>query len=368
MDGDHLDGSWVQNCRPASITHPDVYAYGRPVSQLPGKYSYRLCFRLSASELLRTQAALSWNWQPRTCQLTPVDGSQFDKWLGARLVLLVGDSLMGQLFYSLLFLLGSAVTQIRRFPWRNNMAQAALNASVQSACESSAGSEGDGQAIEAVLQGGGRILFVMTHFAHLHQLQKNADSAPWASHTREASVMVVHGGHHYRQIDPSFKSYGALVRGAEASLASVMRPDANLVLLTTNVGHRDCEKAKQPFESPRTAWEQLVSNGSPYEWQPPNTTTRQRFSEQSLEKGRERDPYDWRAPALHEVLWREVFARSEAFAHRFRVLNVSFLDARPDGHVGSARSVGGVVDCLHYCYPGPADYWAASFYNLVMGL
>ena len=180
--------------------------------------------------------------------------------------------------------------------------------------------------------------------------------------------MVVHGGHHYRQIDPSFKSYGALVRGAEASLASVMRPDANLVLLTTNVGHRDCEKAKQPFESPRTAWEQLVSNGSPYEWQPPNTTTRQRFSEQSLEKGRERDPYDWRAPALHEVLWREVFARSEAFAHRFRVLNVSFLDARPDGHVGSARSVGGVVDCLHYCYPGPADYWAASFYNLVMGL
>lgn len=352
--------------------HPDVYAYGRPISKLPGKYSYRLCFRLSASELSRTQAALSWNWQPRNCHLASVDGSQFDAWLGTRLVLFVGESLMGQLFYSLLFLLGPAVAHIRHFPWRGDMAQAARNASVQSACESSAGSEGDGQAIEAVLQRGGRILFVMTHFAYLHQLQ-NAESAPWASHAREACVMLMHVGHHFRQIDASFKSYGALVRGAEASLATVLRPDSNLVLLTTNVGHRDCEKATRPFDSPRTAWEQLVSGGSPYEWQPPNSsasqaTTFQRFSAQSLEKGRERDPYDWRAPALHEVLWREVFTRSEAFAHRFRVLNVSFVEARPDGHVGSARSLGGVVDCLHYCYPGPTDFWASSFYNLVLGL
>ena len=24
------------------------------------------------------------------------------------------------------------------------------------------------------------------------------------------------------------------------------------------------------------------------------------------------------------------------------------------------------LDCLHYCYPGPADYWALALYNLML--
>ena len=24
------------------------------------------------------------------------------------------------------------------------------------------------------------------------------------------------------------------------------------------------------------------------------------------------------------------------------------------------------LDCLHYCYPGPSDYWAKTLYNLLM--
>ena len=49
-----------------------------------------------------------------------------------------------------------------------------------------------------------------------------------------------------------------------------------------------------------------------------------------------RDPFDWRAPALHEVSWAHVFHASPAFRHRFSLLNVSFVDARPDGHVATA--------------------------------
>lgn len=24
------------------------------------------------------------------------------------------------------------------------------------------------------------------------------------------------------------------------------------------------------------------------------------------------------------------------------------------------------LDCLHYCYPGPTDFWALSIYNLML--
>ena len=65
-----------------------------------------------------------------------------------------------------------------------------------------------------------------------------------------------------------------------------------------------------------------------------------------------------------------MFTRSKAFAHRFHVLNVSFVDARPDGHVATANPKPGAAgpDCLHYCYPGVSDFWAAGLYNLFLGL
>ena len=53
--------------------------------------------------------------------------------------------------------------------------------------------------------------------------------------------------------------------------------------------------------------------------------------------------------------------------------------APPDGHVASAMRYSPTtgrfgakwktefpLDCLHYCYPGPADYWALALYNLML--
>jgi len=39
-----------------------------------------------------------------------VRGEAFDRWLGARHMLVLGDSLMAQLYYSLVWLLGDTVT------------------------------------------------------------------------------------------------------------------------------------------------------------------------------------------------------------------------------------------------------------------
>ena len=84
------------------------------------------------------------------------------------------------------------------------------------------------------------------------------------------------------------------------------------------------------------------------------------------------DKYDWRAPALHEHEWRRR-VRSTPLAGRLSVLNVSHVDARADGHVGSAmaahsdaKKARAAKDCLHYCYPGPSDSWAVALYNLLL--
>ena len=374
MDGDHLDGRWVQVCQPSSITQPDLYAYGRPIVKLPGKYDYRLCFRQSVHELTRTQAALSWSWQPHACHMVPVDGNGFDSWLGRRTILLLGDSIMGQLFYSLVFLLGRAVAHIRHFVLSGGLRQAAANTSTRNVCESGAGSEADGQAVEVTLQQGGRILFVSSHFSLVQQMQR-ANRTSWASYAREADFVLLNMGHHFRQIDSTFASYSSVVRATESSLSSVLSPQAHLAFLTTNVGHPGCATAARPFDSPSIAWGQLVSSGSPYDWTPPNVpstnanlTGRAQFYSRLV--GNKLDPFDWRAPPLHEVAWRDIFSSSKAFGHRFHVLNVSFVDARPDGHVAAAnpKRGGAGVDCLHYCYPGVSDFWAASLYNLLLAL
>jgi hypothetical protein len=56
-----------------------------------------------------------------------------------------------------------------------------------------------------------------------------------------------------------------------------------------------------------------------------------------------------------------------------------FMDARADGHVASSMryspttgefsgptKTGFPIDCLHYCCPGPTDFWALALYNLLL--
>ena len=151
-----------------------------------------------------------------------------------------------------------------------------------------------------------------------------------------------------------------------ANLESRLKPSAHLVFRTTNVGHHACENASRPLKSRAEAWRQLTRPGAdPWEWRP-NVKAKDLFV----------DKYNWRGPPLFESAWGEA-ARS-AFGSRFAYLNVSFLDARADGHVATAMRYGASttkldkwkarfpLDCLHYCYPGPADYWALSLYNMLM--
>ena len=113
-NGDHLRGRWLQNCDPAAAPlrpRPDVYAYGRALPRVTGKFDFRVCYRSSFWELERALQTLSWTWRPYDCRLEPFDAQAFDAWLHKRTLVLIGDSLTAQLYYSLVFLLGATIVR-----------------------------------------------------------------------------------------------------------------------------------------------------------------------------------------------------------------------------------------------------------------
>lgn len=364
MDGDHLDGRWVQNCDPRLIHRPDHYAYGRALPVVQGWYDYRLCYRQSATERLRALQALSWSWRPKSCALAPIVGGHFDRWLGQRMVLILGDSLSAQTFYSLVWLLGDVV--LRHTDTRGvDPSEAGENHTEHStdSCASSVGNEGGFLSV-AHLRSGGKVVKILRHASLVDELYSLGKPGMvwWSSWLLAADVVVLNVGHHYHLVDKGFDKYARFARLAARHLKTAMKPAAHLVFRTTNVGHHACEDASRPLRSRHEAWAQLT-DGAREIW-----AWRTQRGKADLFK----DKYSWRGPPLFEGEWRDA-AKRGALGDRFAFLNVSFLDLRADGHVatamrysattgsyGSKEKVSFPLDCLHYCYPGPSDYWALS--------
>jgi hypothetical protein len=191
MDGDHLDGQWVQTCDPRKIERPDRYAYGRALHQVPGKFGYRLCYRQSATERLRTMQAMSWSWQPRGCALAPVRGDDFDRWLDNRTILFVGDSLSAQSYYSLLWLLGDAVVDKQDMRGSEAYAPDTWSASKIGMCESTVGTEG-GVLSLARLRSGGQLIKVLRHIDLVTDL---SGAAFWLPYLERADITILNIGH-----------------------------------------------------------------------------------------------------------------------------------------------------------------------------
>ena len=393
MDGDHLRGRWVQNCDPAPAAplrrRPDLYAYGRPMPRVQGKFDFRVCYRTSFWERERALQALSWTWRPYDCRLEPFDGAAFDKWLGTRTLVIIGDSLTAQLFYSFVLLLGGAVAGtaehadgVRRGRASDGAGGTAADPPAPPICSTGVADEGLSSFSEVRLASGGRVIKVLGHTRYIQELQR-VERAPWLRFVQAADFLVLNIGHHYRSVDRTFAGYTEMVRQVESSLSAHLKPTAHVVVRTTNVGHRGCENATRPLQDRRAAWERLAERpGGAFEWTPPAADAAPkeagRGNPHSASSGR-KDPFDWRAPALHEGAWAQVFgATSSALHRRFSLLNLSFVDSRVDGHVANAMRYsdeserkahwGGGLDCLHYCFPGPVDFWSLSLFNLLTRL
>ena len=380
-NGDHLQGRWLQNCAPESIRRPDRYAYGRALSRHAGPWDYRLCYKMGYVERERARATLTWSWRPDSCVLSTVDGLRFATWLGQRTMLFIGDSLTAQHFFSLVLLLGSAVVSVTdavpdpsrgsirtAAPARGSCAEAAGRTKC-GACEyEGLGAEG-GAFTEARLLGGGRLVKVLGHVEMAEQLGRGMARAWWLDELAGADVIVFnYVGHHLRTMDPSFRTYPDLVGASLRALARHAKPTAHLIMRTSNLGHAKCETQMRPLTSRAEAWRQLGGYG----WRPKPGFVPKYYGEPRRGIA---DVYDWRAPVLAECEWtRQVTGRpSLRLAERFSVLNVSHVDLRSDGHVGDAmrhhhdkKIRSAKPDCLHYCFPGPADSWAVALYNMLL--
>ena len=416
----------MQTCDPRLITRPDVFAYGRAIPEVAGWYDYRICYRQSATERLRTLQALSWSWRPYSCAMRPIDGAAFDAWLGKRTLLFLGDSLNAQMYYSLSWLLGDSIAEHKDLfgyetPGANRTERK------MDTCTTGVGNEG-GWLSTATLRGGGRLVKVMRHGDLIDEM-KRMEKAFWAPWLQEADIVVLNVGHHYHSKDPTFGKYPKLVRTTMNQLGKLIKPSAQLIYRTTNVGHHKCENASRPLRSRLAAWEKLTETGtSVWEWNtrksarrpeprrrpepppiprssfshhhsgrldptaqrhcprrrppraapPPRSPLLSRSGASAVDLFK--DKYNWRGPPMFEVEWAAAAARApDRWGGRFTVLNVSFMDARADGHVAASQRYSSMhgrfgadwkrnfpLDCLHYCYPGPSDYWAKTLYNLLM--
>lgn len=383
-NGDHLAGAWIQNCHPDAIRRPDRYAYSQSLGAHSGQWDYRLCYRMGYLERERARLALSYTWRPHKCSMRVVDGMAFSRWLGGRTILFWGDSLTAQHYFSLVLMLGGAVTTIRDVA-PDASSPAAAKASIERARRAASanggrscgrcgysglGDEG-GAYTEASLVGGGRLIKVLGHAEMATQLSDGFRTAWWRQLWAAADVIVFNYiGHHQRTVDPAFTSYARRVSSALTAMIANTKPSAQLIMRVSNLGHPGCEADFRPLSSSAEAWRRL--GGRQWRHQPGFTPAHYGAARSGP------DPYDWRAPLLHEGEWAAQIRHgggvlgAHAFARRFDVLNVSHVDRRSDGHVGAAMRLrpgaakDGARDCLHYCFPGPSDAWASALYNLLL--
>ena len=77
--------------------------------------------------------------------------------------------------------------------------------------------------------------------------------------------------------DPTFGKYPKLVRTTMNQLGKLIKPSAQLIYRTTNVGHHKCENASRPLRSRLAAWEKLTETGtSVWEWNTRKSARRRR--------------------------------------------------------------------------------------------
>ena len=158
----------------------------------------------------------------------------------------------------------------------------------------------------------------------------------WAKYVREADIVLMNVGHHYSGIDPRFSKYNQMALDGAKGLVRMAKPTTQFIFRTTNVGHWNCSIQLEPMKNSEQAigrrrWNRVdVGKGS--------SATRFDFLRVCTlltDKLSEADKYNWRQPGLHEHVWEDAFEEAGA-GSRFRFLNVSFIDARADAHVGNA--------------------------------
>eukprot|EP00903_Cladosiphon_okamuranus_P011478 g10810.t1 len=149
-------------------------------------------------------------------------------------------------------------------------------------------------------------------------------------------TVVVNSGAHPRPRE----EYRLAMETASETIGAAMKrlhgDRAVLVVRNTVPGHWGCEKRK--FNPPVSAEvaARLVAAGP--------------------------EDYHWKDFHAYNEILEEAFLNNSV--HEWKLLDAySPTILRADSHPGEA---GEVLDCLHYCMPGPVDHWVRLLYNILL--
>ncbi|BGO95671.1 hypothetical protein NBRC10512_007368 [Rhodotorula toruloides] len=309
------EGSWV----PAPVD-------GRTWARLKVSAGYTchdnrhalMCFTSEPSELPRLAAANSWRWQPRDCQLHSFDAAAFVRRLSRNTrqgkkgsgILFVGDSLQLQHSQSFECLMGDHIE--RDFLSDYEVGNFSLE------------------------DGAGQIGFVRTDYLLqpegwkllMPDEEEPADIGrfvrKWTHMVEDKEFVVVNTGAHWGDhAPPTLARYERMTKEIISFIDRY--PHITLIVRSSVPGHNDCSRYSAP----------LIHDDPEMH-----------------------NSYNWQGFDLYNDIWRKTLEQHPK--HIF--LDVGATRLRPDGHRMPDK------DCLHYCLPGPVDWWNRLLYHVIMGL
>ena len=281
----------------------------------------RSCACDAASNTSQRREAELWSWQPRHCRMPAFGVARFCSALGSRLLLLVGDSTMFQLAFTLDALLRASTCA--------DQVEYAASDTLLHGCLGHFGRGGHW----------GHIVRTARRWPDVVVLNANAHVYDPSRHCTVGRPPSCFADTHYERTSAGG---GGCVHPSKAldAFRLVLRD----VLNTSAALHEHAKQHGKPL--PRFIWRSAHPAHPDCARRSRNGTSGpRRFEGYTPET-----PYNWAQFPRMDEMAADAFARSGG---RVSMMDTSLLYARHDAHM--MRDDSPTLDCLHYCTPGPLD-------------
>jgi len=354
----YAKGSWVAVDTPPAYQLPSAMIRDRAGIMIDNSSTHHYGRCAERHQKRHGTTPQQYEWRPANCALQPFEAERACDTLRAvgKSFLLVGDSTTGQVFLSLVSLLGGRMG-------RNQFLKRILNDVTASAC-------GDTVRLSFVRSD------VLLFSRHMHEFRvlrgchhrhNNLVAGSFQQRAAMADVVLLSTGHHY----PVF--FETVVRGVARdafftrnlnhTLLSVARlraerghAAASLVVLGATLPVPHCTLYHEPIP----LGEYLAADAAAL------PTPRWAGSWRQISR------INWVAKALTEAAGGSFLAVDEISARRpdaamAHIWSEASSRRAASGRAGRASTAlnEAVEDCLHYCQPGPPDTWSNLLLNLL---
>ena len=349
---DYREGAWVHDPNTQA-----PYRLQREFGSNPfvkgWKYAYRSFWGLCDATLPPnvSRRSTQYHWQPSTCNLrrfsAPRFCSQFVRPGVKRDIVMAGDSFTGQLFISLLALLGGTFvrehmptgrTILHGGAYVHDMPTQEFHVNAVACVETAplpglrqwwANSKGGPSGVHPVRQPPLPISFFRNEFLISNEEEPKTawrHEYPWLPSVKPSTILVLQvcGWFH-----ANFKGFRHnMLTAFNESAKRIGGPDwgKQIVVISSNIGHENCHTIKE--------WP--LSKAVNYTGEP------------------------------HRYGWNNIHMLNRMAEEMVRQIGGTFIDIttmlsyRPDGHIEA--------DCGHWCLPGPYDVAATLLHNAALGL